>query len=101
MTGLLRQAIKEGRKIVFADEVMFTKQTSKAREWSCRRENVKVDEAKCLTNYVAVIASISFERERKFLICKIVQLISLYFKNSWGYCDAVMKISHWLCLLTI
>ena len=27
-----------------------------------RRDNVKVDEAKCLTNYVAVIASISFER---------------------------------------
>ena len=62
MTDLLRKAIKEGRKIVFADEVMFTKQTSKAREWSCRRDNVKVDEAKCLTNYVAVIAPISFER---------------------------------------
>jgi hypothetical protein len=62
MTDLLRKAIKEGRKIVFADEVMFTKQTSKAREWSCRRDNAKVDEAKCLTNYVAVIASISFER---------------------------------------
>ena len=57
MTDLLRKAIKEGRKIVFADEVMFTKQKSKAREWSCRHDNLKVDEAKCFTNYVAVVAS--------------------------------------------
>ena len=56
----LLNALKEGRKIVFADEVMFTKHTSQEKEWSCRYDNVKVDEAKCLTNYIAVIASISF-----------------------------------------
>ncbi len=47
---------------MFADEVIFIKQKSKAQEWSYHRENVKVDETKCLTNYVAVIVSISFER---------------------------------------
>ena len=48
-------------KIVYVDEVMFTKHTNRKRDWSSKFNNTTVCQTGCFTGYVAVVAAISKE----------------------------------------
>jgi hypothetical protein len=58
----LKQARAEGLKVVWCDEVMFTKHTNKDRDWSARGCNTLVAEQSFYTDYRAVVASVSVEK---------------------------------------
>ena len=57
----LRAARKKGEKVVYCDEVMFTKHTGKLRDWSAKGCNTTVAETSYYTDYRAVVAGISSE----------------------------------------
>jgi hypothetical protein len=50
---------REGRILIFCDEVMFTKHTNQARDWSRMHHNIEVEQKKAFTAYRSVIVAIS------------------------------------------
>lgn len=48
-----------GRKLIFLDEVVFSKLSMQKLEWSGKNKNITVDEAKVRAGYIAVCATIS------------------------------------------
>ena len=55
----LHQARAEGRKLLFLDEVNFTKLAIQKQEWSPRKVNVRVDQKEIYTGYQSVCACIN------------------------------------------
>ena len=51
----------EGRMVVFADEICFTKRSIKLREWSTKNTNLTVDQEDVYVSYRAVLASMTEE----------------------------------------
>jgi hypothetical protein len=45
------QAREEGRKLLFLDEVNFTKLAIQSREWSPKKVNIQVDQKEIYTGY--------------------------------------------------
>ena len=58
----LRAAIDAGKKVVYLDEVCFTKTTGKNHDWSRKGQNTVVDQSDNYTPFRAVIAGMSHER---------------------------------------
>jgi transposase len=58
----LRRAQAEDRKIIWIDEVMFTKHTNMKSDWNARYRNTVVTQKKSFIFYRAVIAGLSLER---------------------------------------
>ena len=50
---------RSGRKVIYLDEVVFSKLSIPKVEWSNRGHNITVDEARVRTGYVAVCAAIT------------------------------------------
>ena len=59
MKTKLKSAIEQKQKIIWLDEIMFTKTTNLTHEWSKRTENVHIPFEAMGTRYTAVIAAIS------------------------------------------
>ena len=59
MSNEVDQALRSGSSILFLDEVTFTKQTLKTREYSSRYSNISIDQKKIENGYYAAIAAIS------------------------------------------
>ena len=57
----LQEAKKEGRKVIFMDEICFTKRSFLGTCWSKKYENVSVDQKQIYQSYHAAIASCSSE----------------------------------------
>ena len=53
MRRRLQSAIKRNLKIIWLDEVMFTKQTNQTHEWSRRNHNIWVPVESLKTKYTA------------------------------------------------
>ena len=58
----IREARKEGRKIIFLDEICFTKRSFLGTCWSKKYENISVDQKQIYQGYLAVIASCSSQK---------------------------------------
>ena len=59
MSAKLKSAIEQKRKIIWLDEIMFTKTTNLTHEWSKRTENVHIPCEAMGASFTAVIAAIS------------------------------------------
>ena len=59
MRDRLKSAIERNRKIIWLDEIMFTKSSNKTHEWSKRTQNIWVPVERMNIKYTAVIAAIS------------------------------------------
>ena len=57
----LQDARKSKTKVVYCDELMFTKHTNKTRDWSAKGHNTVVGESNYYTDYKVVAAAISAE----------------------------------------
>ena len=55
----LDRAVKEKRKLIFLDEINFTKRSFQSEDWSVRRDNQHVDQRDIYTGYRSVIAAVS------------------------------------------
>ena len=58
----MEQAECEGRTLVFADEILFTKRAIKLREWSARNTNLAADQEELYVGYRAALASMTAEK---------------------------------------
>ena len=47
------------QKVIFLDEVTFTKQAIQKKDWSAKYTNLQVNEADVYIPYVSVIAAVS------------------------------------------
>ena len=67
----------EGRKIVWLDEVCFTKRSNQERDWSAKGQNTVLDQADVMTDFRAVIASISMEEgiEKLYLQTHAIDIV--------------------------
>ncbi len=54
-------ALEEGRKLVFADEAMFTTAGRLTHAYSVKNQNIMLDEKSCNVESMAVVAGISRE----------------------------------------
>ena len=61
LLGEIQRAKLEGRKIVYLDEINFTKRSVALREWSANNSNLTVDQQEIYTGYRSVIACMSEE----------------------------------------
>jgi len=57
----MEQARREGRLLVFADEILFTKRSLRLREWSAKNSNLAVDQEEVYVGYRAALASMTAE----------------------------------------
>ena len=55
----MEQAAREGRILVFLDEILFTKRAIKLREWSGRNSNLTVDQEEVYVGYRAALAAMT------------------------------------------
>ena len=53
--------MRSGAKIIFVDEIMFSRSSSAKKDWSKLKTNTIVSQKASRTDYVAVIAAISSE----------------------------------------
>jgi hypothetical protein len=63
---LLAQAKRENRRMVYLDEVLFTKRTFLTRSYTGRNVHTQVDQNEVMQPYKAVIASVSAEEGMEF-----------------------------------
>ena len=61
MVAEIEQAKSEGRRIVYLDEINFTKRSLKLKEWSVKNTNLTVDQKEVYVGYRSVIASMTEE----------------------------------------
>ena len=59
LLGAMEQAEREGRVLVFADEICFTKRSLQLREWSAKSTNLTVDQEDVYVGYRAALASMT------------------------------------------
>ena len=53
------QAKREGRKLMFLDEINFTKLSIQIKEWSEKNDNQHIDQRDIYQGYRSVIAAVS------------------------------------------
>jgi transposase len=70
LTADLEKARQESRKLLFLDEVTFTKLALPNREWSKRHSNLSVEQADVFTGYRSVIACMTESRGMEMLMCQ-------------------------------
>ena len=56
------QAKREGRKLMFLDEINFTKRSFLSLDYSCKGKNQQVDQERIYQGYKSVIVTVSVER---------------------------------------
>ena len=61
LIAALDQAAVEKRKLIFLDEICFTKRSFQSRDWSVKGDHQHVDQNDIFTGYRTVIASVSRE----------------------------------------
>ncbi len=61
MRSEVRDAIKQGRKVIFIDEAMFTSAGRITHAYSSKHNNIKFDEKKLNVESLAVVAGVSVE----------------------------------------
>ena len=78
---------EENVKIVYLDEINFTKRSISLREWSGKNSNLAIDQKDIMVGYRSVIASIT-EQEG-------VGLCQVYFQAITGkdFADYLLKLS--------
>ena len=59
LSKTMKRALKTGHRIVFLDEVCFTRSTMQARAYSAKGERIEVDQKAYYDKYYSVVASIS------------------------------------------
>ena len=64
----LREVRAEGRKIIYLDEICFTKRSFMGKTWSNRYSNVRVDQAQLYQGYRATCATVSVEEGVELLV---------------------------------
>ena len=57
----IEQAKREGRLIIYIDEINFTKRSLKLREWACKNSNLTVNQEEVYVGYRSVIAAMTEE----------------------------------------
>ena len=62
----LAKAKRDGYRIIYLDETVFTRKTLAASEWALPKENVTVDVAKIDEPCLALLAAISKEKGREY-----------------------------------
>ena len=55
----IKQVKSEGRKLIYLDEINFTKRSLKMREWASKNTNLSVNQQDVYVGYRSVIASMS------------------------------------------
>jgi len=55
----LRQVKEENRKIIYLDEINFTKRSVTSREWSHKNSNLTINQNEIFVGYRSVIASMT------------------------------------------
>ena len=65
--GALERAEAEGRKLIFLDEICFTKRSFQSRDWSVKGDHQHVDQNDIFTGYRTVIASVSRETGLEYI----------------------------------
>ena len=63
----LDRAAAENRKLIFLDEICFTKRSFQSRDWSIKGDCQHVDQNNIFTGYRSVIASVSRERGLEYI----------------------------------
>jgi hypothetical protein len=58
----VRRAVKEGRRVIFTDEAMFTTSTLQDRAYSGKGENIALEEKLVSSPAIAVVAGVSAEK---------------------------------------
>jgi hypothetical protein len=61
MQSLLQQAVKEGRRIICADEAMFTTATLPTKAYAPKSLNVTLEESLVSSPLISVVAGVSSE----------------------------------------
>jgi len=56
------QAKREGRKLMFLDEINFTKRSFLSLDYSVKGQNQQVDQERIYQSYKSVIVTVSVER---------------------------------------
>ena len=56
------EVISKRLKIIYVDEVNFTKRSIQKKDWSAKNSNLVVDQAQVMTGYRSVIAAVSEEK---------------------------------------
>ena len=59
MIGSVRQAISQGKRIIFSDEAVFTTATLLDRAYASKKHNVTIEEKLASSPAVAVVAGVS------------------------------------------
>ncbi len=70
MTSQLRQALNEGRRIICADEAMFTTATLPTKAYAPKGLNVTLDESLVSSPSIAVVAEFHHRGALRHSICK-------------------------------
>ena len=65
MKRQLTRAKRDGYRIIYLDETMFTRKTVAQTEWALSGENMTVDEAKLNEPTLAMLAAISKDKGRE------------------------------------
>ena len=55
----IEQAKREGRLIIYIDEINFTKRSLKLRDWSMKNSNLTVNQEEVYVGYRSVIAAMT------------------------------------------
>ena len=58
----IEQAKREGRLIIYIDEINFTKRSLKIREWASKNSNLTVNQEEVYVGYRSVIAAMTEEK---------------------------------------
>ena len=58
----IEQAKREGRLIIYIDEINFTKRSLKLRDWSMKNSNLTVNQEEVYVGYRSVIAAMTEEQ---------------------------------------
>ena len=61
LLSMLQWAQQENKKIVYLDEINFTKRSVSSREWSQKNSNLTIDQRDIYVGYRSVIASMTEE----------------------------------------
>ena len=82
----MEQAKRDGRVLVFLDEILFTKRAVKLREWSAKNTNLSIDQEELYVGYRSALASMTEEKG----IC-LVHLSDEPVKEP-GFCAHIKKL---------
>ena len=62
MRAEVESALAQGKRIIFADEAVFTTATLPDRAYAAKKDNLTLEEKLCSSQAVVVVAGVSAER---------------------------------------